>query len=160
MSMTDQIADFPLIKEISDSIAAKFADSVLETKFEKGDLSVKVKKQDIIPVLNFLKHDKGFKSLDDIIALDNLNTEGAPRFTLLYQLYRFADFQRVRIVIDVPENVDAESIYSVYKSSDWAEREIFDMFGVKFTGHPNLRRIYMPDDFSGFPLRKDFPLEG
>jgi NADH:ubiquinone oxidoreductase subunit C len=86
--------------------------------------------------------------------------EGRKRFSVLYQLYRFPGFQRVRLVVDLDEGEPVDSIVPLYRAADWAEREIFDMFGIPFAGHPDLRRIYMPDEFVGHPLRKDFPLEG
>jgi NADH-quinone oxidoreductase subunit C len=82
------------------------------------------------------------------------------RFTVLYLLYRFPEGCRIRIAVDLDEGEAVDSAVPIYRAADWAEREIFDMFGVVFTGHPDLRRVYMPDEFDGHPLRKDFPLEG
>jgi NADH-quinone oxidoreductase subunit C len=160
--MIDQLNKYPALENIYSSLKSIFKDSIIEGKFEKDELSIKVKKEEILLILKFLKHEKGFNALNDIVGLDNSSNikEGQKRFSILYQLYRFPGFVRVRIVIDANENESIDSAYTIYKSSDWAEREIFDMFGIGFTGHPDLRRIYMPDNFAGFPLRKDFPLEG
>ncbi len=160
--MIDQINKYPALQDVLKSLELVFKDSILETKFEKNELSVKIKKQDILTVLKFLKEEKSFNVLNDIICLDNLShlNEGQKRFSILYQLYKFPGFERIRIVIDVADSEQVDSINTIYKSSNWAEREIFDMFGINFHGHPNLCRIYMPDDFKDFPLRKDFPLEG
>jgi len=160
--MIDQLNKYPALENIYSSLKSIFKDSIIEGKFEKDELSIKVKKEEILLILKFLKHEKGFNALNDIVGLDNSSNikEGQKRFSILYQLYRFPGFERVRIVIDANENESIDSAYTIYKSSDWAEREIFDMFGIGFTGHPDLRRIYMPDNFAGFPLRKDFPLEG
>jgi NADH/F420H2 dehydrogenase subunit C len=160
--MPDQLNNNPALSDIFSSFENKFRDSILESRFEKNELSIKIKKEDLLTVIKFLKSEKGFNALNDIIALDNLKPEntGFKRFSLLYQLYNFLNYQRIRVIIDLDEKESADSIYSLYKSSGWAEREIFDMFGITFNGHPDLRRIYMPDDFKEFPLRKDFPLEG
>ncbi len=160
--MIDQINNFPALQDVLKSLELVFKDAILETKFEKNELSIKIKKESILAILKFLKEEKNFNALNDMICLDNRSclNEGGKRFSILYQLYRFPGFERIRIVIDTDETEEVDSASAVYKSSDWAEREIFDMFGIKFSGHPDLRRIYMWDDFDGFPLRKDFPLEG
>ncbi len=97
-----------------------------------------------------------------MIGLDRLRTikEGEPRFAVIYILLRFPAGQRLRVEVDVADGASLPSAVPVYPAADWAEREIFDMFGIVFEGHPGLTRIYMPDDFRGHPLRKDFPLEG
>ena len=160
--MTDQLSNFPALADIYSSLESVFNKSIIETRFEKEELSVKIRKEDLLLVLKFLKQEICFNVLNDIIALDNSSNlkEGQKRFSILYQLYRFPGSERIRIIIDVNENESPDSICSLYKSADWAEREIFDMFGISFIGHPDLRRIYMMDYFNGFPLRKDFPLEG
>jgi NADH-quinone oxidoreductase subunit C len=160
--MIDQLSKYPALENVYSSLKLIFKDSIIEGKFEKDELSIKIKTEDLLLILKFLKHEKGFNALNDIVGLDNSSNikEGQNRFSILYQLYIFPGYERIRIVIDVNENESVDSAYTIYKSSDWAEREIFDMFGIGFNGHPDLRRIYMPDNFSGFPLRKDFPLEG
>ena len=112
--------------------------------------------------MNFLKSEQDFNALNDMIGLDNFPSPGddKKRFSILYQLYKFPACTRIRIAVDVGEEETVASICTVYKSANWAEREIFDMFGIRFAGHPDLHRIYLADDFEGFPLRKDFPLEG
>ena len=124
--------------------------------------AVRLARAVLVPALRFLKEEQGFNALEDIIVLDNLRTagEGQPRFTVLYQLYRFPAADRLRVAVEVGEAESLDSAVPVYRSADWAEREAFDMFGLRFEGHPDLRRIYMPDEFEGHPLRKDFPLQG
>jgi NADH-quinone oxidoreductase subunit C len=109
-----------------------------------------------------LRDGHGFNALQDMIGLDRLRTraEGEPRFAVIYALFRFPGGPRLRIEVDVAEGASLPSAVPVYPAADWAEREIFDMFGIVFDGHPGLTRIYMPDEFRGHPLRKDFPLEG
>jgi NADH-quinone oxidoreductase subunit C len=109
-----------------------------------------------------LRDGHGFNALQDMIGLDRLRTmkEGEPRFVVIYALLRFPEGLRLRVEVEVADGASLPSAVSVFRAADWAEREIFDMFGIVFEGHPGLTRIYMPDDFRGHPLRKDFPLEG
>jgi NADH-quinone oxidoreductase subunit C len=160
--MLEGLADFPRLCRVHDFLAEKFGASILASSFDKKELAVRVKREGLLPVLAVLKHELGFNALDDIIGLDDLRRagEGLPRFSLLYQLYEFPGFSRVRVAVEVAEGEEVDSITSLYKSANWPEREIFDLFGVRFKGHPDLRRIYMPEDFEGHPLRKDFPLAG
>lgn len=160
--MPDTTADRPELRQAADVLAGRFAGAVLSGAVEKGELAVRLGKDDLAAVLRFLKDEMGFNALEDIIVLDNVRTadEGGKRFSVLYQLYRHPGSDRIRLVVDVGENEALDSAVPVYRSADWAEREAFDMFGVRFEGHPGLRRIYMPDEFEGHPLRKDFPLEG
>lgn len=160
--MTDTTADRPELRQAADSLAGRFPGSVLSSAVEKGELAVRLRKEDLAAVLSFLKDELGFNVLDDIIVLDNIRSsgDGGKRFTVLYQLYQFPGFVRLRLAVDVGENEALDSAVPVYRSADWAEREAFDMFGVRFEGHPGLCRIYMPDEFEGHPLRKDFPLGG
>lgn len=160
--MLDGLADFPRLRRVCDFLTENFESSILGSAFEKEELAVRVKRKDLLPILAVLKHELGFNALDDIIGLDNLRSaaEGSPRFSILYQLYEFPGFSRLRIAVDVGEGEAVDSVTSLYKSADWMEREIFDLLGIHFSGHPDLRRIYMPEEYEGHPLRKDFPLEG
>jgi len=176
--------------EALDRLRERFAGSVLDSSFVRGELSVRILPSALLEVLRFLKHEAGFNALNDVVGLDNLKppaprgTGGAPappgtagpagepgsaapvpvgpskRFTVLYLLYRFPEARRIRVAVDLDEGESPDSAVAVYGAADWAEREIFDMFGIVFKGHPDLRRVYLPDEFEGFPLRKDFPLEG
>ncbi len=160
--MTDQLSKYPVLENAYSSLQSVFKESIIEGRFEKEELSVKVKNGSLLLIIKYLRDEKSFNALNDIIALDNssIKKEGQKRFSLLYQLYRFPGFERMRIIADIDENEPADSVCSIYKTAEWAEREIYDMFGISFNGHPDLRRIYMPDNFNGHPLRKDFPLEG
>jgi NADH-quinone oxidoreductase subunit C len=160
--MPDIPIDFPQLKALYEALGNRFGDALLEGRFEKEELTVKIKKEELLPVLKFLKFEQGFNALNDMIGLDNFPPAGEDkkRFSILYQLYKFPASTRIRIAVDVGEEETVDSLCAVYKSANWAEREIFDMFGIFFSGHPDLRRIYLPEDFDGFPLRKDFPLEG
>jgi len=160
--MPEEWIDAPALKAVAGSLAARFGEAILETTFEKKELAVRVRAEDVLPVLGHLKSELGFNALDDMIGLDRFPPPGdeRKRFAVLYQLYKFPEALRVRVAVDVGEGEAIPSIVGLYRSADWAEREIFDMFGLRFLGHPDLRRIYLPDEFAGHPLRKDFPLEG
>jgi NADH-quinone oxidoreductase subunit C len=160
--MPEPAADRPELRQAFDALTGRFPDRVLSGAVEKGELAIRLRKDALASVLSFLKNELGFNALDDIIVLDNIRSSGeeGKRFTVLYQLYRYPGFIRLRLAVDVGENETLDSAVPVYRSADWAEREAFDMFGVRFEGHPGLCRIYMPDDFEGHPLRKDFPLGG
>lgn len=120
---------------------------------------VYVKKDSIIEVLRFLKEQPGFEYgfLADITATDE---QADLRFEVVYNLFSLAHKYRIRVKVRVPENVEVPTAVSVWKGANWAEREIYDMFGIKFKGHPDLRRILMDERWVGHPLRKDYPLKG
>jgi len=121
---------------------------------------VYVKKDSIIGVLSFLKTEQGFEYgfLADLTAIDESPAE--PRFEIVYNLYSLTSKARIRVKVRLAEGEEISTAVPVWRGADWAEREIFDMFGVKFTGHPDLRRILMADRWEGHPLRKDYPLRG
>jgi NADH-quinone oxidoreductase subunit C len=160
--MPEELADFPALAHIVGSLQDRIGEAIAETSFERRELSVKVRTANLLAILEFLRSGLGFNALNDMIGLDHPPRAGetGKRFSVLYQLYKFPGGLRVRVVIDVDEGEPVPSVTSIYRSADWAEREIFDMFGIRFSGHPGLRRIYLPDDFEGHPLRKDFPLGG
>ena len=153
--------DERILQEAADALRGRFGDAVLGAVSARDGLIVRLDPSVLRAALLFLKEEQGFNALLDIIALDRLKTAPAgPRFEIHYQLYRFPAGQRLRLSIEAAEGREIDSAQPVYKSADWAEREAYDMFGISFAGHPDLRRVYLPDEFEGFPLRKDFPLEG
>ncbi|TAL38437.1 MAG: NADH-quinone oxidoreductase subunit C [Spirochaetes bacterium] len=159
--MMEDLESSPVLTRVHDALAARYPESLSEWTFEKGELTAIVRSDALVEVLVCLKGELGFIALNDMIGLDNMNIgDGRKRFSVLYQLYRFPAADRIRLRVDIGEGETLPSIYFLYRSSDWAEREIYDMFGIVFKGHPDLRRIYMPEEFDGHPLRKDFPLEG
>jgi len=143
------------------ALAAHAGDAVLGAVFAKGELTVRLRAAALVAAVAFLKAERGFAALSDMIGLDNgpAPGEGRARFTVLYQLYNRDARLRIRLAADA-EGEALPSIVGVHKAADWAEREIFDMFGLRFEGHPDLRRIYLDPSFEGHPLRKDFPLQG
>ncbi len=117
---------------------------------------------DLIPTLQRVKDDREFdlNLLSDITAYDNIDHKDGPlRFILVYQLYSIAKHHRLRIKLAIDEGVQAPTATGVWPAADWLERETFDMFGVRFAGHPDLRRILMDERFQGFPLRKEYDLK-
>jgi NADH-quinone oxidoreductase subunit C len=136
----------------------KFSDSVVETSEFRGELTIIIRKEDIVSVCTFLRDDPEllFNYLSDLTAVDRLGRK--PRFDVIYHLYSIKKSHRVRLKIKLDEDESLQSITSVWNGANWFEREVFDMFGIKFDNHPDLRRILMPDDWEGHPLRKDFPL--
>ena len=135
-------------------------DAVLETQAHRGDASAVVDAACIRGVLRLLRESDGldFEMLTDLTAVDYLGQE--PRFEVVYHLYSVRRNHRVRIKARVPEEpCEIDSVVELYPSADWMEREAFDLYGVRFRGHPDLRRILLYDEFDGHPLRKDYDKE-
>lgn len=112
--------------------------------------------------LEFLKEKRGFDLLVDVTCVDYLNfRDAAHRFGLVYLLANTANNERltVRVYLDEP-NLSIPSVFPLWEGANWLEREVYDMFGIVFLGHPDLRRILLPEEFAAFPLRKDYPLQG
>ena len=105
----------------------------------------------------FLKEDCGFDYLVDLTALDYLGDDD--RWCLVYHLFSHSSQLLVRVKSRLGEGAAASSVTPIWKSADWMEREVFDMFGIEFTGHPNLKRILLPEDWHGYPLRKDYDIK-
>ena len=145
---------------ILEKIKEKFLDDVYETHEFRGDLVAVVNKDVLRDVMKFLKTDPklDFNVLMDLSAVDYLWQERIPRFDVVYHLYSLARNYRLRVKAGVDEkNLVIDSIVSLWPIADWFEREVWDMFGIKFKGHPNLKRILMYEEFQGHPLRKDYP---
>ncbi|MEP7132301.1 MAG: NADH-quinone oxidoreductase subunit C [Acidobacteriota bacterium] len=140
------------------SLAAGVPDAVLVSKQFAGQLTVTVAREKIVEVARHLKAKEDFGYCVDVTAVDW--KERAPRFDVVYHFYSFSKNARIRVKCGAAEGEDVPSIALVYLAANWCERETFDMFGIRFSGHPDLRRILTWDGFHGHPLRKDFPLEG
>jgi NADH-quinone oxidoreductase subunit C len=141
-------------------LLAALPDAVQETHARLGDATAVVERGRILDVLRLLRDDRelDFAMLSDVCAVDYLPR--VPRFEVVYHLYSPARNHRVRIKAHVPE-ADARiaSAVALYDSADWMEREVWDLYGIRFEGHPDLRRILLYDEFEGHPLRKDYPKE-
>ncbi|MBB15282.1 NADH-quinone oxidoreductase subunit C [Candidatus Poribacteria bacterium] len=147
----------------------RFSDHILTVIDQRGELSVVVDKDASFQVLEFLKVDfnLSYDFLVDVTAIDYSQMEdvlieyGYARYMVVYHLNAFLTNERLRVKVPVSEkDFTIKSVVALWNSANWLEREIYDMFGINFDGHPDLRRILMPDDFEGFPLRKDYPLRG
>jgi NADH-quinone oxidoreductase subunit C len=141
-------------------LAERFPGSILETHSHRGDDTAVVKKEDIVDVCTFLRDDEAllYNFMMDLTAVDYMGKE--PRFEVVYHLYSLKHNRRVRIKARVSESdCSIDSIVPVWISADWFEREVFDMYGITFTGHPELRRILLYEGFQGHPLRKDYPIK-
>ena len=148
-------------ENIRKKIAAKFHDASFQEALEMP--AVSTSKKDFLELMTFLKNDPelAFDYLTDVTGVDYLKQERQPRYDLVYHLYSFKNNQRLRVKLGVPdEELDVPTMSELWKSALWLEREAFEMFGFNFTGHPDLRRLLLPDVFDGFPLRKDYPLRG
>ncbi|MBM2841310.1 MAG: dehydrogenase subunit, partial [Bacteroidetes bacterium] len=146
---------------IIQKLKTQFAESIGPTSEFRGDLTVQVKKQDIVKVCEFLKNDAelSFDMVIDLCGVDMYRPEG--RFEVIYILYSLKNKKYVRLKVLVNED-DAvvDTVTSVWSGANWHERETYDMFGITFKGHPDLRRMYMPEEYEYYPLRKDFPTMG
>lgn len=137
----------------------KFPSSVQEVKEFRGEVTVTVSKEHIVDICRFLKTDLHYNLLTDVTAVDYLGRD--PRFMVVYNLYSIPNKDRLRVKAAVSETApEIDSVCCVWNSANWLERETFDLFGITFVGHPDLRRILMTDDWIGHPLRKDYPLQG
>lgn len=131
----------------------------METVELAGQVTVVVPLEALLPVCRTLKDSLGYVFLVDLTAVDWLTRE-AGRFDVVYWLHRHRDETRLRLKVRVAAGQEVPSVCGVWRVANWMEREVFDMFGIYFTGHPNLERILTWEGFNGHPLRKDFPLEG
>jgi len=138
----------------------RFGVGGLETYIKSDELTVILSKSILIKVINFLKDDKDFqfKQLIDICGVDFPNR--VERFEIVYHLLSLSLNQRIRVKLSVKDGDMVPSIVSIYEAANWYEREVWDLYGVIFSDHPDLRRILTDYGFEGHPLRKDFPLSG
>ena len=136
-----------------------FPDAVLDTMLPQGDATAVIRPESLTRIIDFLKNDSRlqFNILVDITAVDYL--ERKPRFDVVYHLLSLPFNRRLRLKVPVEDGSSAlNSLTPWWGSADWLEREVWDMFGIPFAGHPNLKRILMYEEFQGHPLRKDYPI--
>jgi len=142
-------------------LSSTFGEGILEFSEFRDELTVVVPKERIVEVCRFLKEDPDlrFDLLADLCGIDMFTP--VKRFGVIYNLFSIAHHQRIRLKTFVEEDdLHVPTVTGVWATANWHERETFDMFGIVFDGHPDPRRIYMPDEYEHFPLRKDFPLMG
>jgi len=142
-----------------DGLTENFSDKLIEVYQSSGDTFIRVEADSIVEISKYLKEKQHFVFLCDVFGNDRYTSD--ERFEVVYNLMNLRTQTRVFIKVRVEEeNPSLESVSSVWKAAGWNEREVYDMFGVRFENHPDLRRIFMPEDFEYFPMRKEFPLLG
>lgn len=139
-------------------LEAEFGDVILGSKEFRGEQTVLVALDSLHKVMAFCRDSLGFDFLIDICSVDHEDVH--PRFEMVYELASVDDSQHLRVKAPVAEDEDAPSVVDLWKTADWHEREVYDMMGIKFTNHPNLKRILMWEGYPYHPLRKEFPLAG
>lgn len=144
---------------IVEKLQGSFGSEILDVVEFRGETTVTVKKDRIVEICTFMRDQCGFNFLCDLCGVDYLGS--SPRFMVVYNLYNINAKQRFRIKVPVEED-DAcvDTVSTVWATANWPERECWDLYGISFNDHPDLRRILMPADWEGHPLRKDYPVQG
>ena len=148
------MAATPWESDLAREIKERFGDRVTETSTYLGQNFVVCTPEAAIPLLEFLKLEADFDYMVDLTAVDW--PKRAERFDVVYILYSFARNERLRVKTYIADGYKPESAVSVHLTANWLEREVFDMFGIEFAGHPDMRRILLPEEWQGYPLRKDY----
>ena len=137
----------------------RFPEAILLTKSFRNETTTLVRPGEIVRVCRYVKEDPDLRYdfLSDLTAVDRFHDH--PRFEVVYHLYSLQFKRRIRLKLQVEEGEAVQSVTPVWSSANWHEREVYDMFGVGFDGHPDLQRILMPEGWEGHPLRKDYPVQ-
>ncbi len=147
------------VPEVIEALREKFGEAIFEASTYANEDTVYVEKGKIREICRFMKEEQGFRYLSDLGGIDRFTEED--RYEVFYNLVSMQHNKRLRIKVRVDEeDLHVPSIVEVYRAANWNEREAYDMFGLRFDEHPDLRRMYMPEDFEYHPLRKEFPLLG
>jgi len=143
-----------------DKLKEKFGASLLEVKTFRDEVTVTVSRREIYEICKFLYADPDlqYQFLTDLCGVDFLPE--TPRFEIVYHLYSMKKNQRLRLKARVAEGESIPSVDSIWRAANWLEREAYDLFGIPFENHPDLRRILLWDGYEGYPMRKDYPVEG
>jgi len=147
--------------EITEKLKTLVPASILSVEEFRGDLTVVIRREDIVRVAEVIKTDPSlaFDLIIDVLGVDMYRP--GERFEVIYNVYSLAHRRFLRLKVRIPaEDPTVPTVTGVWPGANWHERETWDMFGIRFPGHPDLRRLYMPEEFEHFPLRKDFPLMG
>ncbi|HEX4652811.1 MAG TPA: NADH-quinone oxidoreductase subunit C [Candidatus Udaeobacter sp.] len=145
--------------ELLGSLSKAFGEKLSQRTEFRGETSLTISPADLRELANFCRTDLSFDYLLDITSIDNFGEES--RFELIYHLYSMRHCVHLRLKLKVPDEIGpVDTVSDIWPTANWHEREAFDMMGIKFKGHPDLRRILMWDGYPFFPLRKDFPLQG
>lgn len=143
---------------VANKVQEALSGHIISAEFQKDEFCVTVKPASIVPFLTALRDQFGFRQLVDVCGADYPQRD--PRFDVVYNLLSLTQNLRIRVKVLTDENTPVESVSSVFKSAIWFERETWDLYGIYFSNHPDLRRILTDYGFDGHPLRKDFPLTG
>ena len=144
---------------IATAVEAFDADAIQDGSFLRGELTLAIAPAKIASICGFLKYDQSFVRLSTVTAVDRYPAE--PRFEVVYHLQSVERNARVRLKCRIGgQDPSIETVTGVWRGANWYEREVWDLFGIRFVNHPDLRRIMLPDDWEGHPLRKDYPVTG
>jgi len=146
-------------EEALDSLGKSFEEKIQSKPEFRGETTCTIAASDLREIAKFCRDELSFDYLIDITSIDNFGDD--PRFEIIYELYSMPHAVRLRLKLHISEEVGAvDTVCDIWPTANWHEREIYDMMGIKFNDHPDLRRILMWDGYPFFPLRKEFPLEG
>jgi NADH-quinone oxidoreductase subunit C len=151
----DKLSEYPAVAALDGADAS----AILGGKVHLGQVTLEIEPGRIVSVCRFLKEEQAYRRLSGITAVDWFPAE--PRFEVVYLLHSIERNERLRLACRLPgDKAEIDSVTGLWPGANWYEREVFDLFGVVFRGHPDLRRIMMPEDWEGYPLRKDYPVAG
>lgn len=146
-------------QELVTSVKSAFPENVIEVTFYQGDVLLLVNQDQIHEVLTFLKNEHRFLYFCDMVAADRFTSED--RFEVIYNIISLKSQKRLFVKTRCSEeNPTLPTVVDIWPAANWHEREAYDMFGIRFSNHPDLRRLFLPEDFEYYPLRKEFPLLG
>ena len=144
----------------TDEIKNRLEDAILEESRFRDEITFIVDRIFLREALEVLKREFGFNSLVDLCGVDLGADEESPRFYVVYHLRNLDNLNQLRVKVGLKPDEKVPSACGIWVGADWMEREAYDMFGIEFQGHPDLTRLYLPEEFPGHPLRKDYPTEG
>ncbi len=148
------MAAVPWQSPLAERLILHFKEEIIQLAAYQGQPFLICRRDAVVPLLEYLRLEKEFDYLVDLTAVDY--PVRPERFELVYIVYSYPRNERIRLKTSIPEDYRPRSAVSVHLTANWLEREVYDMFGIKFDGHPNLRRILLPDEWQGHPLRKDY----
>lgn len=146
----------PLNNELVSRFRAKFGAAILEAMEDRKQAILTVERDRLAEIALYTRDEEKFEMLADLTAVDWPKRE--KRFDVVLNLYSFAKNERLRLKVHAADGEEVPSVVGVWVAANWLEREVFDMFGIVFSGHPNLKRILLPDEWQGYPLRKDYDI--
>jgi NADH-quinone oxidoreductase subunit C len=146
----------PLNNDMVARYRAKFGAAVLDAIEDRKQAILVVERGRLAEIAQYTRDEEKFEMLSDLTAVDWPKRE--KRFDVVLNLYSFAKNERLRLKVQAAEGEEVPSVVSVWVAGNWLEREVFDMFGIIFSGHPDLKRILLPDEWQGYPLRKDYDI--